>query len=52
VLETNLPPEYEKAAVEAFGKARFQPARRNGLPVRARFKVELTFRLPPETDSR
>jgi protein TonB len=45
VLETNLPPAYEKSAVEAFGKARFQPARRNGQPVRARFKVELTFKL-------
>lgn len=52
VLETNLPPAYEKAAVEAFGKARFHPARRNGQPVRARFKVELTFKLPPATDSR
>jgi len=44
VLETDLPPAYEKAAINAFGKARFYPARRNGQPVRARFRVELTFK--------
>jgi periplasmic protein TonB len=52
VLESNMSPKYEKAAIEAFGNARFQPARRNGSPVRARFKVELTFKAPPATDSR
>jgi periplasmic protein TonB len=48
VLETNLPAEYEKVALNAFRGAKFYPARKNGRPVRAQFKVELTFKLPPE----
>lgn len=52
VLETNLPADYEKAALEAFRHARFYPARKNGRAVRAQFKVELRFKLPPPADSR
>jgi TonB family protein len=44
VLETNLPPEYEKVTLDAFRNARFYPGRRHGRPVRAKFKVEVTFR--------
>jgi periplasmic protein TonB len=48
VVETNLPPEYKKVALDAFRRARFYPARKNGRPVRAKFTIELTFR-PPQS---
>ncbi|MGO9445955.1 MAG: energy transducer TonB [Thiobacillaceae bacterium] len=46
VVETNLPPDYEKVALDAFRNARFYPAKKNGRSVRAKFTVELSFRPP------
>ena len=51
VLESSLPPVYEALALDAFGKAKFSPGRRNGRAVRARIVIEVTFR-PPEPNSR
>ena len=36
---------FDAAALAAFGAARFAPARRNGLPVRALIYVRVSFRL-------
>jgi TonB family protein len=43
VVESNLPQSYQQSALEAFGKAHFVPARKDGQPVRARFMVQLEF---------
>jgi protein TonB len=51
VLDTNLPPAYEKAAIDAFSTAKFAPGQRNGRAVRAQIKIELKFKLPPATRS-
>jgi protein TonB len=51
VLESSLPSVYEALALDAFGKAKFAPGRRNGRAVRARVVIEVKFK-PPQLDSR
>lgn len=41
--KSELPPEFEKAAVDTFMKARMQPGMKGGKPIRARMKILVEF---------
>jgi TonB family protein len=43
VDQSDLPPAFEKAAIEAFRQARMQPGIKDGQPTRARMKVLVEF---------
>ncbi len=46
VLQSSLPHAYEALALDAFGKAKFTPGRRDGRAVRARIVIEVDFKPP------
>lgn len=43
VDESDLPPEFEKAAIDTFLQARMRPGIKDGQPVRARMKILVEF---------
>lgn len=43
VDESDLPPEFEKAAIDTFLQARMRPGLKDGQPVRARMKIVVEF---------
>jgi protein TonB len=45
VVEADLPGVFDEAALEAFRNARFQPAMKDGRPVRYQAYIRVTFRL-------
>jgi TonB family C-terminal domain len=45
-----LPPAFERAAVEAFSKAHFQPGRIGDTPVKSRMLVEVEFANAADSD--
>ncbi len=45
VVEADPPGIFDKAALEAFGKARFQPAMKDGRPVRYQAYIRVVFKL-------
>ena len=46
VEQSELPPVFEKAALDAFRQASMQPAIKDGSPVRARMKIQVEFEAP------
>jgi hypothetical protein len=43
VDESDLPPEFEKAAIDTFLQARMRPGMKDGNPIRARMKILVEF---------
>lgn len=46
IEQSELPPAFEKAALDAFRQASMQPAMKEGRPVRAKMKIQVEFEAP------